>query len=526
MSEPKALLIVEDEILIGMSEKQLLEKDGYHVFLVASGEKAVEMVCTKNERIDLILMDINLGSGMDGTQAASQILQTHDVPIIFLSSHTEKEVVEKTEQITSYGYIVKNTGPTVMTAAIKMAFKLHEAHMQLRESEDRYRTVVESSTNSIGIHCEGKIAYVNTAAVKLFHARGPDDLIGLPAIEMVHPDDRPAVVERMRDSYENRQIAVPREEKFVTLDGQPIQVEVTGIPILYHGKPATQVLIRDITERKKAEEQLRKSEASFQLIFDRTSTGYALTTPDGHFLKVNSALAHMLGYSVEALQNCTLQDITHPDDLAVSFNSIRKLLESSEDSLQFEKRYIHQNGAILWAFVNTTLVRDPHGLPLYFITSITDITKRKYAEQASYESEKRYRDLFENAPLAIFHSSVEGKVLAVNSAFAKMFGYESLEDVYAHVSNASQIFADPNRRAELIRLRAENPNLNSFENLYRRKDGSIFWGRLTVRTLGSEDGRSSSFEGFIVDITEQRRMEDSLRDSENTLRAWLNAIHE
>jgi len=122
----KTILLVEDQAIIAMAEKRTLEQNGYSVLLAHSGEQAMDLVSATDE-LDLVLMDINLGPGIDGTAAAEQILTDRDVPIVFLSSHTEPAVVEKTEGITSYGYIVKNSGDTVLLAAIRMAFKLYEA---------------------------------------------------------------------------------------------------------------------------------------------------------------------------------------------------------------------------------------------------------------------------------------------------------------------------------------------------------------------------------------------------------------
>jgi len=127
----KKILLVEDEALIALSEQNRLERHGFSVITASSGEKALSAV-GKEPGFDLILMDINLGNGMDGTEAASRILEKIDVPLIFLSSHTERDVVEKTQGITSYGYIVKNSGETVLLASIDMAFKLFEARMRIQ----------------------------------------------------------------------------------------------------------------------------------------------------------------------------------------------------------------------------------------------------------------------------------------------------------------------------------------------------------------------------------------------------------
>ncbi|HQO03214.1 MAG TPA: PAS domain S-box protein [Spirochaetota bacterium] len=132
--KPKTILLVEDEAIIALSEKMLLEEYGYRVITATTGMEAV-VTAQKIPGIDLILMDINLGDGIDGTEAAEMILKERDVPIMFLSSHTEREVVEKTEGITSYGYIVKNAGPTVLLASVKMAFRLSEAHGYIKTQQ-------------------------------------------------------------------------------------------------------------------------------------------------------------------------------------------------------------------------------------------------------------------------------------------------------------------------------------------------------------------------------------------------------
>lgn len=166
----KTILLVEDEALIALSSKKNLEKYGYNVITIDSGEKAIQLIKKETDElvklpeskqtfrkkvvndiipintshtvaeeikdkgeIDLILMDIDLGEGMDGTQAAEIILREKDIPIIFLSSHTESEIVEKTEKITSYGYLVKNSSITVLDASIKMAFKLFNANIKLKK---------------------------------------------------------------------------------------------------------------------------------------------------------------------------------------------------------------------------------------------------------------------------------------------------------------------------------------------------------------------------------------------------------
>jgi len=143
----------------------------------------------QSNNIDIILMDIDLGMDMDGTVAAMEISKYKDIPIVFLSSHTEKEIVEKTEKITSYGYVVKQSGFIVLDASIKMAFKLHRAHQELKESRERYRVLVENITSLV---CEtdscGRYTYLSPAYEKITGWK-PEELLGRYVIEHLHPDD-------------------------------------------------------------------------------------------------------------------------------------------------------------------------------------------------------------------------------------------------------------------------------------------------------------------------------------------------
>jgi DNA-binding NarL/FixJ family response regulator len=126
------ILLVEDEFLLALRKQKELAEYNYEVDHVASGEEAIEIVLSKENTTDLILMDINLGSGMLGTDAAAAILSKKDIPIVFFSSHSAPEIVQKTERISSYGYVMKNASIVILDASIKMALKLFAAKNELK----------------------------------------------------------------------------------------------------------------------------------------------------------------------------------------------------------------------------------------------------------------------------------------------------------------------------------------------------------------------------------------------------------
>jgi PAS domain S-box-containing protein len=135
------------------------------------------------------------------------------------------------------------------------------------------------------------------------------------------------------------------------------------------------------------------------------------------------------------------------------------------------------------------------------------------------ENEEKYRRLFNNAPLGILQSTPEGKLISINPAFAHMLGYNSTEDAAMDIKNiATDIFADPNHRAEIIRLMREDPNHGAFENIYRRKDGSTFVGSLNIIPVNDPDGSLIQIDGMVEDITERKLAEAALMESETLYR--------
>ncbi|MGB9893336.1 MAG: response regulator, partial [Candidatus Saccharicenans sp.] len=139
VNQKKKILLVEDDALIALMESELLQSGGYEVLTALSGEQALE-IFRSEPGLDLVLMDIDLGPGIDGGETARRMLAEKDIPVVFISSHTEPEILAKTEAITSYGYIVKGCNDTAFFASLNMAFRLYAAHQELlrktRELED------------------------------------------------------------------------------------------------------------------------------------------------------------------------------------------------------------------------------------------------------------------------------------------------------------------------------------------------------------------------------------------------------
>jgi PAS domain S-box-containing protein len=151
---------------------------------------------------------------------------------------------------------------------------------------------------------------------------------------------------------------------------------------------------RDITRRAKAEQELRDREERLRIVFDQAAVGIAHVALDGRWIRPNRRLCEILGYSEEELTARTFQDVTHPDDLEVDLEHVRRLLAGEERTYSMEKRYVCKGGAEVWVSLTVTLVRDEDGVPRQFLSIVEDISDRKRTEQALRESEERYRSLF------------------------------------------------------------------------------------------------------------------------------------
>ena len=261
-----------------------------------------------------------------------------------------------------------------------------------------------------------------------------------------------------------------------------------------------------LEEKERLAELLRISEEKFRRLFETAQDGILLLDArTGVITDVNPFLEKLLGYSHAEMVGKKLWQIGPFKDISASRGAFREL--QKKKYIRYENLPLKTKDGRLCHVEFVSNVYRVGGQKV-IQCNIRDNTKRVQAE-ALLESEKHHRELFENAGLAIFQVTRTGKPLAVNPEFLRMFGYVSSEEFMATVKHTTRLFANPRRRAEILRLKAENPDLTTFESLYRRKDGSTFHGQMTMRVLKGADGKTLSLEGVIEDITARKEAEEA-----------------
>jgi PAS domain S-box-containing protein len=263
--------------------------------------------------------------------------------------------------------------------------------------------------------------------------------------------------------------------------------------------------------RVRVESALRGSEARFKSVFESANVSKSITLPTGE-ITVNRAFCDLLGYSQEELRDQKWQDLTPAEDADLTQDAIDQLLKGNRETVRFTERFRHKDGSLVWADVSSAVQRDGEGKPLYMVTTIVDITKRRRAEEALIESESRYRSLIMNSPDAILVAE-DGHVVFVNSACCRLFGANGEGDLIGRTS-LSLIHPDFHEQilAGIRRIRATGEAAPLAEAKVLRIDGEAVDTDFVASPFRFE-GRFA-LHIILRDITEQRRMEERLRQSQ------------
>lgn len=299
----KTILLVEDEAIIALSERKSLEKLGYSVVLASNGKEAMERALHGDPPVDLVLMDIDLGSGMDGTEAARRILSERNLPIVFLTAHAEQSSVEKVRGITRYGYIIKNLGNFVLQSSIEMAFELYEAHERLRLEEARLKSLVKAIPDLVWLKDrEGNYLECNSAFEHLVGLT-EEELIGKCDFDLFDDQTAESYKENDRKALELGSARSNEEWVIFKVGGSRALLETIKTPMFDDTDRLIGVLGigRDITERKRLERDLIASERKVK---DKLN---AITSPQG---------------DIGALELSEIIDIPTLTNLMESFSSL------------------------------------------------------------------------------------------------------------------------------------------------------------------------------------------------------------
>jgi PAS domain S-box-containing protein len=284
---------------------------------------------------------------------------------------------------------------------------------------------------------------------------------------------------------------------------------------------------QEVLQRSAALEQaLRESEELYRSTFDLAAVGIAHVSPDGQWLRVNKKLCKIVGYSEEELFEMRFQDITHPDDLGTDVAEAEKVRTGALDTYSTEKRYIRKDGALVWVNLTVSGARHPSGELKHFISVVEDITERKAAEEAQRASEARLELALDASNTALFEWDIEKQTGEWNPQMAAIYAFQP-ESECITAEEWSGLFhsEDVNRlRADAERFLADTCKKQfDFEFRTSKPDGETKWIRSHGRIVRDVNGKAVRLIGTHTDITDRKRVEQALRESEQRYRTVTDA---
>jgi diguanylate cyclase (GGDEF)-like protein/PAS domain S-box-containing protein len=567
-------LIIEDSEIDALLLVLELKQGGFEPLHERAETAEAVRAALRNNSWDIILCDYTLPD-FNGLEALAIVRETKsDIPFIIISGAIGEEVAVAAMKAGAHDYIMKDKRQRLLPAVER---ELREATMRrehrqveaaLRESEGKFRLLVENAPDAIFVRVGGDLAYLNPAAVCLFGAESAETLLGTPVIDHIHPDTRAIARERMRLFDEERKAVGMVEQKYLRVDGSVIDVEVSAVPITYEGDDGALIFVRDITGRKRAEEEQRRSRE----IAERLAGELAVIAEIGRLISSTLAIGEVyervaaetrklipfdrLSVSLNNPRDGT-QTVAHvagldipgrrPGDSFPLGGTINELLMRSRTGLFIPSADIAGLIDSLPGLITVTqsemrsvmsvplIVRDEVIGALHFRSQKPDeyrpedlrlaerigeqiagaianawlYTDLKKTEYSLRESEKRFRALVEQAAVGVAEIDMAtGRFLTVNRRLCEMVGRaeeEMLATTFPAITHPEDLHLHEDKTALLLAGKIGNYSL---EKRYVRKDGAIIWVNITVSPLWKQGERPGRNMIVVEDITGRRLMQE------------------
>ena len=407
----------------------------------------------------------------------------------------------------------------IIAAAIGVEENRRHKVEALKESEERYRRLVDLSPDAIAVHVNGRFAFVNPSGIRLIGAKDITDLIGKPILDIVHPDYRELAKARAFGKGAGQVVQPFVEEKFIRFDGSPIDVEVATVSITYDGKPAMLVVARGLEDRKRTEQELLKLrkavESSGEIIF--------MTDAEGIITFVNPEFTRIYGFESEEIVGKVTPRVLKSGELNQSSYEMfwGELLQKRVFKGELVNRT--KDGRLITVEGSASPIFGEKGTILGYLAVQRDVTERKHVDDALRKSEASYRGLFNSIDDAIYIQDRDGRFLDVNEGALQMYGYpkeffigKTPADLAAPGEN------DLEKTLDAVRKTFSGEH-QQFEWWGKRKNGEVFPKEVRLNRsvyLGQE-----VVVALGQDITKRKQAEEDVRRSEERFRSvWESSM--
>ena len=386
---------------------------------------------------------------------------------------------------------------------------LQSSKRELEAARERLESILASVSDAYyTLDREWRFTHLNPQAERHF-GRSRNELIGEVVWEVVPAGRGTEFERRYRLAMETG--TAQHIEALSPLTQRWVEVHV------YPFDGGLSIFFRDVSARKEIEQALRERENEFRTIFELAAAGKAQAEAGtARITRVNRRLCEITGYGESELLGKTFMDITHPDDLTRDVEIVAPVYRGERDGWETEKRYLRKDGSVAWVHVTGRLLRDGEGRPLRTIATIVDVSERKRAEQALRQREDQLRLITNAVPALISYVDAECRYQMINETYERWFGHSAAEmkgmAVREVLGEAAWKMVEPHMRRALAGEHVTYEQELPYVGVGKR------WVHVDYAPDRDEAGRVRGFAVLVHDITEAKRSEQALRESEARFR--------
>jgi PAS domain S-box-containing protein len=514
-------MVVEDEGIIAQDIKNCLENLGYEVpEVVFTGKEAIEKA--ESARPDLILMDIVLKGDIDGIETAAEIKERFSIPIVYLTAYEDDKTLKRAKLTEPLGYILKPFEERYLRSSIEMALYKHKMELKLKENERWLSTILKSVGDAIIVTDElGFVKFMNPIAEVLTgwnfkdaYGKSLKEIFNIVNESTKTPIENP-VNKVLKD---NVMLGRSNHSVLIARDGNEISIDHSAAPIRDEKGNITGVvlIVNDVSDRRIAENALRESENRYRNLFDYATDAIIVQSLKGSIMSVNNEACRLLDYEKKELYNLNFSDLIYSGELEFVKRIIGTIQESG--SSRFETQYKRRDGSPVDVEVTMRLIKllDEDVVQSF----VRDISERKKSQKEINMLAHAVMSISECVSI----TDLNNKLIFVNDAFVKTYGYK-LEELYGKSLNIIRSQKNPPGLFEEIESETLEGGWQG-ELINRTKEGAEFPIFLSTSVVRNEQGEPVATIGVANDITERKRLENALKDSESDYKGLFENAHD
>lgn len=404
----------------------------------------------------------------------------------------------------------------------KLREELKSMRQQLAESKEwerRYKSLVKASPYAVTMtDLKGKIIDLSRETLKLHGYSRSDELLGKSAFKLIASKDRERAAQNMEKTLKkglmsNLEYTLLKKDGTHFLAG--LDVSLIRDP---RGKPKAFIATtQDITKKREAEVDIKRSEERYKALFERSLYCVFVHDFEGRFLEANDAALNLLGYKRKEIPSLNLSSLLDEKQLPLALKTMAEIKKLGYQRKPTQYRLKKRNGKEVWVETEASLIFE-QGVPYAVLGIARDITDQKKAEGALRESEKKYRNIFESLHDVYYRTDREGMITEISPSVWTQAGYDP-EEVIGHP--VTDFYRNPSTREVFTQRLKEAGGVNDYELQLLAKDGRVIDVSVSSHIVFDEEGHPAGVEGVLRDITARKRAEEAIRESEQKYRTMV-----